>query len=153
MKEVDVVISTLGGQQIDDQVKLIAAIKEAGNIKVHAWCLVLQNLESDILIVVCFFYHQRFLPSEFGLDVDSHNAVEPAASFFNKKVKIRRTIEAEGIPYTYICSYAFSGYFLPTLGQQNVTAPPRDKVVILGNGNVKGNKPHAKLIYYRFLYK
>ncbi|KAK7367367.1 hypothetical protein VNO80_09379 [Phaseolus coccineus] len=112
LKEVDVVISTLGGQQIDDQVKLIAAIKEAGNIK-------------------------RFLPSEFGLDVDRHNAVEPAASFFNKKVNIRRTIEAEGVPYTYVCSYAFSGYFLSTLGQQNVTAPPRDKVVILGNGNVK----------------
>jgi len=35
LKEVDVVISTVGGQQIDDQVKLIAAIKEAGNIKVH----------------------------------------------------------------------------------------------------------------------
>ncbi|CAJ1930190.1 unnamed protein product [Sphenostylis stenocarpa] len=111
VKEVDVVISTLGGQQIDDQLKLITAIKEAGNIK-------------------------RFLPSEFGLDVDHHNAVEPAASFLNKKVNIRRTIEAEGIPYTYVCSYAFSGYFLSTFGQQNVTAPPRDKVVILGNGNV-----------------
>nr|QHF16707.1 isoflavone reductase-like protein [Pueraria candollei var. mirifica] len=113
IKQVDVVISTLGGQQIDDQVKVIAAIKEAGNIK-------------------------RFFPSEFGLDVDHHNAVEPAASFFNKKVKIRRAIEAEGIPYTYICSFGFAGYFLPTLGQENVTAPPRDKVVILGNGNVKG---------------
>ncbi|KAG4982434.1 hypothetical protein JHK87_027183 [Glycine soja] len=33
IRQVDVVISTLGGQQIDDQVKLIAAIKEAGNIK------------------------------------------------------------------------------------------------------------------------
>ncbi|KAG5123556.1 hypothetical protein JHK82_030293 [Glycine max] len=33
IKQVDVVISTLGGQQIDDQVKVIAAIKEAGNIK------------------------------------------------------------------------------------------------------------------------
>ncbi|KAG5089470.1 hypothetical protein JHK86_002082 [Glycine max] len=112
IKQVDVVISTLGGQQIDDQVKLIAAIKEAGNIK-------------------------RFLPSEFGLDVERHNAVEPVTSFLEKKVKIRRSIEAEGIPYTYICSNAFAGYFLPTLGQQNVTAPPRDKVVILGDGNVK----------------
>jgi len=101
---------------------------------------VLQNLESDILIVVCFFYHQRFLPSEFGLDVDRHNAVEPVISFFAKKVKIRRAIEAEGIPYTYISSNAFAGYFLPTLVQQNVTAPPRDKVTILGDGNVKGNK-------------
>ncbi|KAL5168584.1 Isoflavone reductase [Glycine soja] len=112
IKQVDVVISTLGGQQIDDQVKLIAAVKEAGNIK-------------------------RFLPSEFGLDVERHNAVEPVTSFLEKKVKIRRAIEAEGIPYTYICSNAFAGYFLPTLGQQNVTAPPRDKVVILGDGNVK----------------
>ncbi|ESW28972.1 hypothetical protein PHAVU_002G033300 [Phaseolus vulgaris] len=112
LKEVDVVISTLGGQQIDDQVKLIAAIKEAGNIK-------------------------RFLPSEFGLDVDRHNAVEPVVSFLAKKVNIRRATEAEGIPYTYICSNAFAGYFLPTLGQQNVTAPPRDKVTILGDGNVE----------------
>ncbi|KAJ1415336.1 NmrA-like domain [Sesbania bispinosa] len=113
VKQVDVVISTLGGQQIDDQVKLIAAIKEAGNIK-------------------------RFLPSEFGLDVDRHHAVEPVASFYEQKVKIRRAIEAAGIPYTYINSNAFAGYFIPTLGQQNVTAPPRDKVVILGDGNVKG---------------
>ncbi|XP_061342365.1 isoflavone reductase-like protein [Gastrolobium bilobum] len=113
IKQVDVVISTLGLQQIDDQLKLIAAIKEAGNIK-------------------------RFLPSEFGIDVDRHNAVEPAASSLEKKAKIRRAIEAEGIPYTYVCSNAFAGYFLSTLGQQNVTAPPRDKVVILGDGNAKG---------------
>jgi hypothetical protein len=88
------------------------------------------------LICCC---HQRFLPSEFGIDIDRHHAVEPAASFFEQKAKIRRTIEAEGIPYTYVSCNAFAGYFLPTLGQQNVTAPPRDKVVILGDGNVKGN--------------
>ena len=85
------------------------------------------------------FFQQRFLPSEFGLDVDRHSAVEPAASAFEKKAKIRRAIEAEGIPYTYVSSNAFAGYFLPTLGQQGVTAPPRDKVVIMGDGNVKGN--------------
>ncbi|CAL5188062.1 unnamed protein product [Lathyrus oleraceus] len=113
VKQVDVVISTLGGAQINDQVNLIAAIKEAGNIK-------------------------RFLPSEFGMDVDRHHAVEPVTSFFNQKVKIRRAVEASGIPYTYVSSNAFAGYFLPTLAQQNVTAPPRDKVIILGDGNVAG---------------
>ncbi|XP_045817397.1 phenylcoumaran benzylic ether reductase TP7-like [Trifolium pratense] len=113
IKQVDVVISTLGGAQINDQIKLISAIKEAGNIK-------------------------RFLPSEFGLDADRHHAVEPAAGFLAQKAQIRRAIEAEGIPYTYVVSNAFAGYFLPTLAQQNVTAPPRDKVVILGDGNVKG---------------
>jgi uncharacterized protein YbjT (DUF2867 family) len=34
IKQVDVVISTVGHVQLPDQVKIIAAIKEAGNIKV-----------------------------------------------------------------------------------------------------------------------
>ena len=34
IKQVDVVISTVGRTQLADQVKIIAAIKEAGNIKV-----------------------------------------------------------------------------------------------------------------------
>ena len=88
---------------------------------------------------MCFLCQQRFLPSEFGIDVDRHHAVEPVVSFFERKAKIRRAIESEGVPYTYVSSNAFAGYFLPTLGQQDVTAPPRDKVVILGDGNVKGN--------------
>ncbi|KAF7817582.1 isoflavone reductase-like protein [Senna tora] len=67
IKEVDVVISTVGHMQLADQVKIIAAIKEAGNVK-------------------------RFFPSEFGNDVD----LQPGA-----------------------------------------TAPPRDKVIILGDGNPK----------------
>ncbi|MED6181184.1 Eugenol synthase 1 [Stylosanthes scabra] len=113
VKQVDVVISAVSGAQTKDQLDIISAIKEAGNIK-------------------------RFLPSEFGLDVDRHSAVEPAASALAAKAKIRRAIEAEGIPHTYVVSNAFAGYFLGTLGQQGVTAPPRDKLVILGNGNVKG---------------
>ncbi|XLS92635.1 hypothetical protein HN51_068643 [Arachis hypogaea] len=113
LKQVDVVISAVSGAQTEDQLNIISAIKEAGNIK-------------------------RFLPSEFGLDVDRHNAVEPAASALAGKAKIRRAIEAEGIPHTCVVSNAFAGYFLSTLGQQGVTSPPRDKVAILGDGNVKG---------------
>lgn len=37
IKEVDVVISTVGGESVADQVKLIAAIKEAGNVKVPSF--------------------------------------------------------------------------------------------------------------------
>ena len=33
IKEVDVVISTVGARQLADQVKIIAAIKEAGTVK------------------------------------------------------------------------------------------------------------------------
>ncbi|KAG9449680.1 hypothetical protein H6P81_009645 [Aristolochia fimbriata] len=111
-KQVDVVISTVGTLQIPEQVKIIAAIKQVGNIK-------------------------RFLPSEFGNDVDRVHAVEPAKSLFAEKVKIRRAIEAEGIPFTIVSSNFFAGYFLPTLAQPGVSAPPRDKVVILGDGNPK----------------
>lgn len=113
IKQVDVVISTVGHEQLSDQVKIIDAIKEAGNVK-------------------------RFFPSEFGNDVDRVHAVEPAKTAFATKAKIRRTIEAEGIPYTYVSSNFFAGYFLPTLAQPGVAAPPRDKVVILGDGNPKG---------------
>ncbi|XP_022769004.1 isoflavone reductase-like protein [Durio zibethinus] len=110
IKQVDVVISAVGQMQIADQVKIIAAIKEAGNVK-------------------------RFFPSEFGTDPDLNTAVEPAKSAFAIKAQIRRTIEAEGIPYTYVPANCFAGYFLPNLLQPGATAPPRDKVVIVGNGN------------------
>ena len=35
IKQVDVVISTVGHAQLPDQLKIIAAIKEAGNVKVN----------------------------------------------------------------------------------------------------------------------
>lgn len=71
--------------------------------------------------------------------------MEPAASNFGLKAKIRRAIEAEEIPYTYVVSNGFAGYFLPSLGQPNAQVPPRDKVVILGDGNTKGNIFNTKI--------
>ncbi|KAB1220650.1 Isoflavone reductase-like protein [Morella rubra] len=113
IKQVDVVISTVGMQLAADQVKIIAAIKEAGNVK-------------------------RFLPSEFGYDADrAHGCVDPIKSLFDTKAHIRRTIEAEGIPYTYVLCNCFAGYLLPTFGQPGATSPPTDKVLIFGDGNVK----------------
>ncbi|XP_058092061.1 eugenol synthase 2-like isoform X3 [Magnolia sinica] len=112
IKGVDVVISTVGHGQLADQTKIIAAIKEAGNVK-------------------------RFFPSEFGNDVDCVHAVEPAKSAFATKARIRRAVEAEGIPYTYVSTNCFAAYFLPSLGQAGATSPPRDKVVSLGDGNPK----------------
>ncbi|XP_038887686.1 phenylcoumaran benzylic ether reductase Pyrc5-like [Benincasa hispida] len=112
IKEVDVVISTVGLNQLSDQDKLISAIKEAGNVK-------------------------RFFSSEFGFDVENVHGIGPVKSIFEAKVKIRRAVEAEGIPYTYVLSYYFNGFCLPRLAQHGATAPPRDKVVIQGDGNPK----------------
>lgn len=74
---------------------------------------------------------QRFFPSEFGMDPDQNHAVEPDASIYRVKASIRKAIEAEGIPYTFVASFYFAGYVLSNLGQSNATVPSRDKVVIL----------------------
>ena len=60
---------------------------------------------------------------------------------YDAKVRIRRMVEAEGIPFTYVVNNFFAGYFLRALSQPGATAPPRDKVVIFGDGNPKGKSP------------
>ncbi|TKW12955.1 hypothetical protein SEVIR_5G069100v4 [Setaria viridis] len=112
VKSADVVISTVGSQQIADQTRLIDAIKEAGNVK-------------------------RFFPSEFGLDVDRTGVVEPAKTILSGKAAIRRATEAAGIPYTYAVAGYFAGYALPTIGQLLSPAAPTDKAIVLGDGNAK----------------
>lgn len=54
---------------------------------------------------------KEVLPSEFGQDGNRHRVVEPAGSALNSKVKFRRRVEAEGIPYTYVVSNAYAGFF------------------------------------------
>ncbi|KAJ1401272.1 NmrA-like domain [Sesbania bispinosa] len=110
IKQVDVVISCVSYLHLPDQYKIISAIKEAGNVK-------------------------RFFPSEFGNDVDRANGVDEAKILFDTKAKIRRTIEAEGIPHTYVAANFFSGHFLPTFAQLGAPPTPIDKVIILGDGN------------------
>lgn len=111
VKGADVVISVLGSFQIADQTRLIDAIKEAGsNVK-------------------------RFLPSEFGLDVDRTGAVEPAKSILAGKAAIRRATEAAGIPYTFVVAGYFAGLVLPSAGQLLTKGRPADKVIVLGDGN------------------
>ncbi|KAL6346892.1 hypothetical protein AAG906_003009 [Vitis piasezkii] len=113
IKQVDVVISTVGRAQFSDQVKIIAAIKEAGNVK-------------------------RFFPSEFGNDVDRIHAVGPAKTAFGIKAQIRRAIEAEGFPTPTLSQLeATAAFFVSRLSQPGATGPPRDKIIIPGDGNPK----------------
>ncbi|KAF7847231.1 hypothetical protein BT93_L3174 [Corymbia citriodora subsp. variegata] len=112
IKQVDVVISTVG-TALQVQYKIVTAIKAAGNIK-------------------------RFLPSEFGKDVDHGHALELEKNLYAAfYAMIRHLVEAEGIPYTYVAFNFFAGRYLSSLAQPEATVPPRDKVVILGDGNAK----------------
>ncbi|KAJ4837736.1 Isoeugenol synthase 1, partial [Turnera subulata] len=92
IKQVDVVISTLAVPQHLDQVKIIDAMKEAGNIT-------------------------RFVPSEFGNEVDreSQKALPPFEALLENKRKIRRATEAAGIPYTYVAANSLAVYFVDYL--------------------------------------
>ncbi|KAG6541496.1 hypothetical protein Mapa_017093 [Marchantia paleacea] len=112
-RQVDVVISTVGGASLVDQIKILQAATEAGTIK-------------------------RFFPSEFGIEVDRLDLeFKVADGLFGEKRKVRRAIEKSGIPYTYVAAGAFAGWFLATLCQENTRTPPRDKVTIWGDGNTR----------------
>ncbi|KAL6183748.1 hypothetical protein ACLB2K_045159 [Fragaria x ananassa] len=118
VKRVDVVICTMSGVHFRShnlllQLKLVEAIKQAGNVK-------------------------RFLPSEFGLDpARMGHALEPGRVTFDEKMVVRKAIEEAKIPFTYVCGAAFGGYFAGNLSQMGTLVPPKDKVLIYGDGNTK----------------
>ena len=104
--------------------------------------------DPSLMMVITFHFFQRFLPSEYGNDVDRVHAVEPSKLIFAGKARIRRAIEAEGIRYTYVSSNFFAGHFLASLGQIGVTGLPTDNVLIMGDGNVRGKISHYLPTYF-----
>ncbi|XP_058106109.1 bifunctional pinoresinol-lariciresinol reductase 2-like [Magnolia sinica] len=115
LKQVDVVVSAVAGNHLRhailDQLTLIEAMEEVGTIK-------------------------RFLPSEFGMDVDRmEHAIPPGDYVFKDKRVIRRAIEKAKIPYTYVSANCMAGYFLAALAQLGHFMPPTDHVYIYGNGD------------------
>ncbi|CAN8303678.1 unnamed protein product [Cochlearia groenlandica] len=118
VKLVDVVVSAMSGvhfrsHNILVQLKLVEAIKEAGNVK-------------------------RFLPSEFGMDPRRMgHALPPGRETFDQKMQVRNAIESANIPYTYVVGACFAAYFAGNLSQMETLLPPKTKVNIYGQGNVK----------------
>ncbi|XP_075508485.1 isoflavone reductase homolog [Primulina tabacum] len=118
VKRVDVVVSAMSGvhfrsHNLLQQLKLVDAIKEVGNIK-------------------------RFLPSEFGLDpARMEHALEPGRVTFDEKMIVRKAIEEANIPHTYVSANCFAGYFVGNLSQMGTLLPPKHTVSLYGDGNVK----------------
>ncbi|KAG6503591.1 probable pinoresinol-lariciresinol reductase 3 [Zingiber officinale] len=112
VKQVDVIICAVPSSEVLQQRLLIQVIKEARCIK-------------------------RFIPCEFGADPDKVHILGMDYDFYEKKAEIRRCIEKENLPHTYICCNFFQRYLLPSLVQPGLKAPPRDKVHIFGEGNIK----------------
>ncbi|XP_047043012.1 isoflavone reductase homolog [Lolium rigidum] len=117
VKRADVVVSAMGGPHLLQQLKLVEAIKEAGNI-------------------------QRFLPSEFGMDpARMGHALAPGRVTFDNKMVIRKAIEEANIPHTYVSANCFAAYFAANLSQIGTLLPPKEKVHVYGDGNAKGKEP------------
>eukprot|EP01018_Ginkgo_biloba_P015315 Gb_08481 [translate_table: standard] len=112
LRQVDVVISVVGGGEILDQLKIVNAIKEVGTVK-------------------------RFLPSEFGHDVDEADPAEPALSLYVAKRKVRRAVEEAKIPYTYICCNSIAGWPYYYHTHPTELPPPNEQFEIYGDGSVK----------------
>jgi len=82
----------------------------------------------------------------FGSHVDRAHAVEPARTFYAAYyTDILHLLEEQGIPYTYVSCNFLAGWHRSTLAQPGATAPSRDKVVILGDGNAKGKKQFVEI--------
>lgn len=110
--EIEIVISAVGGEQVMDQLTLIEAIKAVGTIK-------------------------RFLPSEFGHDVDRADPVEPGLVMYKEKRKVRRVIEEMEVPYTYICCNSIASWPYYNNHHPSEALPPLDQFQIYGDGTVK----------------
>ncbi|BFG29981.1 hypothetical protein CerSpe_162550 [Prunus speciosa] len=110
VEQVDVVISTVAVPQHLEQLKLIKAMQDAGNIK-------------------------RFIPSEFGNEVDRVSGLPPFEALLDNKRKIRRAIEAAGIPYTYVSANSFGAYFVDYLLHPHEKT--NHQVTVYGTGEAK----------------
>lgn len=109
---IDIVISAVGGEKIIDQLILTRAIKAVGTVK-------------------------RFLPSEFGHEVDRADPVEPGLRMYKEKRQVRRLIEELGVAYTYICCNSIASWPYYDNTHPSEVVPPLDRFQIYGDGTVK----------------
>jgi uncharacterized protein YbjT (DUF2867 family) len=109
LRQVDVVISNLAVPQHLEQFKIIKAMEEAGNVK-------------------------RFVPSEFGNEVDRVSGLPPFEALLENKRKVRRATEAAGIPFTYVAANSFAAYFVDYLLHPH---DKLDEVIVYGSGEAK----------------
>ncbi|XP_024021062.1 eugenol synthase 1 [Morus notabilis] len=109
LRQVDVVICTFAFPQVLDQLKIIDAIKIAGNIK-------------------------RFIPADFGLEEERVKPLKPFQELLNKKSEVRRAAKEAGIPYTFVSANFLGAYFM---NKRLCPHENPDQLVIFGSGDVK----------------
>ncbi|XP_028776364.1 leucoanthocyanidin reductase [Neltuma alba] len=110
--EINIVISAVGAGNLLDQLVLVEAMKSVKTIK-------------------------RFMPSEFGHDVDRADPVEPGLGMYKQKRLVRRKVEKAGVPYTYICCNSIASWPYYDNCHPSRSPPPLDQLHIYGDGTIK----------------
>ncbi|TVU20939.1 hypothetical protein EJB05_30545, partial [Eragrostis curvula] len=144
IKQSDVVISALGHtspEEVESQLKIVAAIQEAGNIrKIIATGEDYPKDQGDVTLTTEFEEsnaneNDRFLPSEYGCNVElAEYMLEPARSILGAILRVREALKVSGIPHTIISSNWIQGFLLPRAGDPEANGPPETRVTILGDG-------------------
>ncbi len=93
-------------------------------------------------------YGQRFVPSEFGNEVDRVSGLPPFEALLANKRKIRRATEEAGVPFTYVSANSFAAYFIDYLLHPH---DKPDQLVVYGSGDAKGELPATSFFTF-FLY-
>lgn len=138
-EQLNLLILSIGSSLLNMACLFLSPVKSLLFFGGHFWAFSFLLLSSSWQLLFNAI-SQRFFPSEFGNDVDRAHLVEAAKPILVEKVQFRRTVEASGVPYTFVACNWFAGYFLPTLAQAGASGLPVDKVTILGDGNVKGKR-------------
>jgi len=91
---------------------------------------------------------QRFLPSEFGHDVDKADPVEPGLTMYKEKRLVRRVVEESGVPFTNICCNSIASWPYHDNCHPSQLPPPLDQLQIYGHGNVKGISKQKQPLFH-----
>ena len=79
---------------------------------------------------------QRFLPSEYGCNVElAEQMLEPVRSIFGAKLRVREALRVAGVPHTIIRGNLTQGFLVPRFGNPSDTG----LTTILGDGEAQGN--------------
>ncbi|RDX79118.1 putative pinoresinol-lariciresinol reductase 3, partial [Mucuna pruriens] len=151
VKLVDVVICAVSAKDTLLQKLLIPVIKQTPSIKPEFSISIFVLVKHHFLTL--FEFLNRFIPSEFGSDPTKVriSELDDGYNFYAPKVEIRRLVEAEGIPFTFISCNFFMRILLSSLAQPGLDAPPRDKVTIFGDGNTKGLLHQSRPLFFYLL--
>eukprot|EP00256_Glycine_max_P061458 XP_014630587.1 eugenol synthase 1 [Glycine max] len=113
-------------------------VAEARREKISERMKILQDLVPEKLRVINSIKIsenvKRFLPSNFRVEEDRVNPLPPFQAVLDKKRKIRRKIEAVGIPYTFVSANCFGAYFVNYLLR---SYEKKNNITVYGNSDTK----------------